>query len=70
MHFTIGIRLPLEDQVAGMDIHGHGQGWTARTLPSTNQVIPENGTVLPERPPTQRSFKRHSVRDILQEAFT
>ena len=70
MHFTIGIRLPLEDQVAGMDIHGHGEGWPGRVASPTSPTTLENGIVSEEKPPTRRSFKRHSVRDVLQEAFT
>ncbi len=70
MHFTIGIRLPPEDQITGMDIHGHGEGWQGRAPPTNNQVAPENSTVLPSRLSARKSFKRHSVRDVLQEAFT
>lgn len=45
MHFTIGIRFPAEVQAAGLDMHGHGEGWPARVLSSDNGAITENGTV-------------------------
>lgn len=65
MDFIIGIRLPVEEQVAGMDIHGHGEVWRSRSF--TN---PENSPDPTKESANENDPKRHSVRDVLQDAFT